>query len=402
MKKTIRRTIIIAMIIMIAFFINVYAIDKNETNNNKEYIRAYFCSQITKNYNNGDCILLEKCNSNGEKYYGLIDAGRESTDKETVKEFIEAHGVTELEFLIVTHQHADHNGSVVALLESENLTIKTIYMKEFDKQWSNGGGQVTYENIIKGSIEKNIKIIGVSTESLKSNKISPQMSEEFKKYIENVKEETLKNLFIGFNENNTKFTFGGENTKIQIFNWEIFYETDYETGEKVRATVDDENDVSLGVLIKQGNSKKAFFAGDMNNYDGDEDRLKEKIGDVDFLKLGHHGYEGSNTNNIVDKNNPNEKGYLDTLKPEYAIITNDIGSCAMDTLEWLDNNNVNYLYSSNDDKDVSVTITSDEVYLGFGSKGYKNVSKGIYYINSILKKMKMAMFNLDRMESRLL
>ena len=74
-------------------------------------------------------------------------------------------------------------------------------------------------------------------------------------------------------------------------------------------------------MLTQGN-KKAFFAGDMNNIKksiwkiqiGDEDRLKEKIGKVNLLRLGHHGYQFSNT-----------KEYLNVLNPELAIITNDVG-----------------------------------------------------------------------------
>ena len=41
-----------------------------------ESTRAYFCSEITYTYGNGDCILLENTDLDGNKVYGLIDAGR--------------------------------------------------------------------------------------------------------------------------------------------------------------------------------------------------------------------------------------------------------------------------------------------------------------------------------------
>ena len=58
--------------------------------------------------------------------------------------------------------------------------------------------------------------------------------------------------------------------------------------------VPDANYFSWGVKVKAGGST-AFLAGDINNYDGDEDRLSGMIGHVDLLKLAHHGLSGSNT-----------------------------------------------------------------------------------------------------------
>ena len=132
----------------------------------------------------------------------------------------------------------------------------------------------------------------------------------------------------------------------------------------------------MGVLLTQGN-KKAFFSGDMNNVKkkfgeikiGDEDRLKDKIGKIDLLKLGHHGYQNSNT-----------KDYLNKLRPEYAIITNDIGEIFLETNQFLDENNINYLYSTQDEYEVNAIITNDNIELGFGTQGIKNIKGKTYYI----------------------
>ena len=137
-----------------------------------------------------------------------------------------------------------------------------------------------------------------------------------------------------------------------------------------------ENQNSMGVLLTQGN-KKAFFSGDMNNVKkkvgkiqiGDKDRLKDKIGKIDLLKLGHHGYIYSNT-----------KDYLNKLKPEYAIITNDVGEIYLETNQFLDQNNINYLYSTQDEYEVNAIITNDNIELGFGTQGIKNIKGKTYYI----------------------
>ena len=163
-------------------------------------------------------------------------------------------------------------------------------------------------------------------------------------------------------------------------NWQIFDVEGnlYITGQSQlpRDTYSLENQNSLGVLLYQGN-KKAFFAGDMNNYGknvggeliGDEDRLKYEIGKIDFLKLGHHGYTGSNTDD-----------YFNVISPEYAIITNEIGNPKIGTLNILELKEVNYLYSTQDEYEVCAIIYNDDVTLGFGTPGIKKVKNEIFYI----------------------
>lgn len=116
----------------------------------------------------------------------------------------------------------------------------------------------------------------------------------------------------------------------------------------------------------------------MNNLDkneakgrvGDEDRLKDQIGKVDLLKLGHHGYMYSNT-----------EDYINVLKPEYAVITNDMGGEYKDTINWLEENNVNYLYTTSDEYGISATIMNDDIYLGFETEeSFKNIKNTIYYV----------------------
>ena len=143
----------------------------------REKTNVYFLAEITRGYGNGDCILLENIDTNGKVTHALIDTGRR-VNKGAVCRFLEKHKVKELAFLCITHSHGDHNGDTISVLE--NFKVNKLIMKEFDKKWSPGGAQGMYEKILKNVIEKNIKVLGVSFESLGSSEYSPSQSEDFK------------------------------------------------------------------------------------------------------------------------------------------------------------------------------------------------------------------------------
>ena len=86
---------------------------------------------------------------------------------------------------------------------------------------------------------------------------------------------------------------------IEIVNYDETYLT---------TKVPDANYYSYGVKVTATNGRSAFLAGDMNNYTdgdgngiGDEDRLKDSFGTIDFLKMAHHGRTGSNTPDYLQK-----------------------------------------------------------------------------------------------------
>ena len=376
--------------ILIAYIAYIYISKFNNVNAASTLTnttRAYFYSEI----GSGDCILLENYDKNGNKKYGLIDAGiyKDSNGNAvtSVKKFLNNHKVTELEFLFITHNHTDHNGDALEVLD--NFSVKTIYMNSFDINYvTDQNSQKIYESIIERAINKNIKVVGVGYQALKSSKISPGRSNDFIKNTQNAKQSN----FIEFNTSNTKFIFGS--SQIQIFNWEVFDKNgnqlyikqssndvwEYQTINGVsssREIVENDNNNSLGLLLTQGN-KKAFFAGDINNVDkndttgriGDEDRIKDKIGDIDLLKLGHHGNTESNTLN-----------YMNVLKPEYAIITNNLGKASKEISDWMEEKNVDYLYSTQDSYEVSATLTQTSIYLGLGTEKVINkINNKLYYI----------------------
>ena len=131
----------------------------------REKTNIYFLAEVTRGYGSGDCILLENVDSNGYITHALIDTGNKTYDG-VVCNFLEKHKVKKLEFLCITHFHSDHNGNTIAVLDK--YKINKIIMKEFDTHGFPGGWQYIYEKIIEKAIEKNIKILGVSFESLGS------------------------------------------------------------------------------------------------------------------------------------------------------------------------------------------------------------------------------------------
>lgn len=114
-------------------------------------------------------------------------------------------------------------------------------------------------------------------------------------------------------------TIGNPRFMLGDFSIEIMnYGDDYKT-----KPVADVNWFSWGVKVS-AYGKTAFLAGDIGNYDGDEDRLAVQLGHVDVLKMGHHGLSSSST-----------PAYLSAIAPDYAMWTSDYATLPSDRLDVL-------------------------------------------------------------------
>lgn len=228
---------------------------------------------------NSDCIILE---SNG--HYAMIDSGEgdENPRKKTkyngfseeVLEYLkenmaDSEGNIHLDFILATHMHYDHSGNFEAIIKAENVFIEKAYIKEYtedsftDTERNTWGNYDIYCSIINALNETDTEII------------SNIPSEEF--------------LFGDF--------------RIRFINTT--------TPDELKDKGDNAN--SVGVLITKGNDS-AFLAADFTNSSGLEDRYADDIGDIDLLKIGHHGYYGSSS-----------ADFLRVLKPEITVCTNYIG-----------------------------------------------------------------------------
>lgn len=228
---------------------------------------------------NSDCIIIES-----NSHFALVDSGegnnnpRRKTDykgyEEEVISYIKSHCVNEagevaLDFLVATHMHYDHSGNFEPIIRDNEINIGKAYIKNYDGSLatnmdSEGWGNLeTYNKIIDALNERGIQIISdIPQESFSFGDFTVE-------FINAVTPEDMKNA--------------GENAN------------------------------SIGIKLTKG-TKKAFLAADFTNDSGFEMLYAEEIGDIELLKIGHHGYFGSSS-----------PGFLNALKPEISICTNYLG-----------------------------------------------------------------------------
>lgn len=226
-----------------------------------------------------DAILLE---SNG--HFALVDCAEDSDNPRGFKELEfrgyenevldylkkaagDSDGKVHLDFVLGTHAHSDHIGGFDTVISDENIFIDKAYLKR-------------YEEDIINSYEK---------EKWDNREVYEQMVDALK----------ARNVPIISDIEQKQFKLG--DMSITLFNTE-YDRVHFDIGE---------NDNSIGVLVEVFGIK-TFLSADIDNKTGDEDALAPEIGKVEILKVGHHSYSGSSTNN-----------FLKTLNPEVCIVTND-------------------------------------------------------------------------------
>ncbi len=255
------------------------------------YARKYYPTAEKFTYENGDdrihflntansdAIIIE---SNGR--FAMIDAGegnnnpRRQTEykgyETEVVDYIKkvcknANGEVYLDFILGTHCHYDHIGCYHAVISDSEIGIGKAYFKEFNPE-----------------IAKDYEV-----ERWKIGEIYNQIMIDLAvRQIEVISDLPTEELIFG-------------DFVLQFYNTVT---PDSLAGEG-------ENAASVGIKVTKG-EKIAFLAADITKSCGLEQLLGEKIGDVDLLKIGHHGYFGSSS-----------KEFLAWLKPEIAIVTNQLG-----------------------------------------------------------------------------
>lgn len=240
-----------------------------------------------------DAIIIE---SDGR--FGMVDSGEDSNypdgsdlrypfregtivgggHEDEVIAYMGKIGVTQdnLDFYIGTHPHSDHVGSAVQIIRE--FHPKVIYLPEYDDDlitvpeylWDN---QFVYDRFLEAA--------------------DWAQGEYGARFIQHL--DPASAMSGNSNVGNPTFMLGS--AKIEIMNYDETY---------LKTKVPDANYFSYGVKVTARNGRSAFLAGDINNYTdgdgdgvGDEDRLKEAIGAVDLLKMGHHGLSGSNSPNYL-------------------------------------------------------------------------------------------------------
>ncbi len=228
---------------------------------------------------NSDAILIE---SNGR--FALVDSGegnsnpRRKTEYQGFEDVVVNYlkkaakandGKVYLDFILATHCHYDHIGAFPAIISEEDIIIEKAYIKPYSadvgkdyesEDWLLGQ---TYNEIINGLASRKVEVVSSLPDK--------------------------------------PFEFGDFTVE--------FYNT--VTPESVVGK--GENAASVGVKLTKG-ERVVFLAADITASTGLEKLLADSIGDVDVLKIGHHGYYGSSSASFLRK-----------LKPEIAVVTNQLG-----------------------------------------------------------------------------
>ena len=254
------------------------------------------------NTGHSDCIILES--------YGkiaMIDSA-EDTDfpkdkphlnlkgyedivvKYLLDNFSDENGNINIEFVLGTHCHSDHIGGFDTVINHPNIFVKTAYLKPYNEQNICRFERVRWDNT---------EVYNQMFDAIKKNNV--ELVEEF---------DEIKTVLGDFN---IEF-FNGKNRERKI-----------KFGENVN---------SVGTLVTIGKSR-AFLAGDINYKAGDEKRIADKIGNVDLLKVGHHGYLYSTSFYWVKK-----------LMPKIAIFCNEMKGVYPDVKYKLKNISHSKLYAT--------------------------------------------------------
>lgn len=231
------------------------------------------------NTGHSDCIILESNN-----HFAMIDAG-EDTEYPADKPWLKLEGYEQevcdyllkncnnsngevvLDFVLATHCHSDHIGGFDTVINHPNIKINRAFLKPY--------------------YEENIFIM--ERKRWDNSEVYFQMKNALK----------LKNVPIIESFEELSFLFG--DMKITFFNGE-YKKPALKFGENVNSVV----------TLAEYNGYKALLAGDMNYKNGGEKSIANKVGKIDLLKVGHHGYTGSTSLYWVKK-----------LMPEYSVICND-------------------------------------------------------------------------------
>lgn len=308
-------------------------------------------------FNYSDAILVES-----DGHFGMVDSGEDSSypdgsdpryplrdgitkgdgHENEVAEYLESAGVTSenFDFYIGTHPHSDHIGSASQIIR--RFKPKRIYTPSYDdsyitdpaRLWDN---RYVYDRLIEAA-----------------NEAAAEYGAE---------------LIQSFGGDGTGFYLGS--AYIQLYNTDTSYQAE---------GVFDANCFSLGVKVTAG-GYTAFLAGDINNFTGSEDRIAPELGHIDFLKMGHHGNPGSNT-----------ESYLMMLCPELVMQTGDFSVLPAETIDALCSLQTNYICSNDvvaaGERASIITLSpeglSSNVDVASGRLYYSNsVGSYLYYENGV-------------------
>ena len=225
----------------------------------------------------GDATLIQSNESM------LIDAGPPNAGREFILPYLRSNNISELKYVVATHYHDDHIGGIPEVIKGEDQILGTsddFIPKEgiLDRGGEYEGSSPAYEEYAKAATGSR-------------NAVHP----------------------------GDIYDLGGASVEVVAANGA------FANGEQIPLEPFDENSASIVLLLNYGDFDY-LHASDITGGGGDppyetvdiETELASIVGDVDVLKVAHHGSETS-TN----------QAFLDAASPELAVISlgdgNDFG-----------------------------------------------------------------------------
>ena len=260
----------------------------------------------------------------------MIDGG--STSNQRVGEYvllpaIRYYGMSELDYVFVTHGDADHISGIEYLLNAEHIGVRIrnlVLAKYGDRQ-----GLANIETLAK---EKNINVVYMEAGDKIQEKQNPDIAgltleclypsgntleakqvvergadsiAEAKQVVEREADSIAEAKQVAEREasgitDDKKIAIGLDNAI-----------TANVPGEEATGSGLDANDLSM-VLLAKYDGRKILFTGDAGSMVEKRLILEKSIllSETDALKVGHHGSHSASS-----------KGFLQTTKPQYAIIS---------------------------------------------------------------------------------
>ena len=241
----------------------------------------------------GDAILLESNNK-----YALIDTGCATSN---LNSYLDSLKINKLEFVLITHNHADHIRGLISQLLPDNSikkrNIGSLYLKE--PIMGDDDSLTRYNNVLE-------------TANRKKNK------------------GFINNIIVVNKELNDGNTLSLGDIKIVLYNTKVCLDNDCFSCGTNNECVHTDNTNSIVELLKikvENKEYKVLLTGDLHDDNHSMklvSELSNKIKKIDVLKLPHHGFATCAFRYKTRTGEINNDGVkaVNNFNPKFLIVTN--------------------------------------------------------------------------------
>lgn len=271
-----------------------------------------------------DACLIRFFDEDNKKYVVLIDAGNYS-DGENIHKFIrERYDTYKIDLAVCTHCDSDHFGGILYLLE--NMYDNPGTSVDIKELWINDPGKhVSVDDVKRYRIQANAEKEARSVYTLSNGKNLFDVLEKVRKNII-VKEAFSNSVFEKFDNhievlgptkqyyeektlsfrNKLEPVEDSLNESEEVLFSSLSNQVSSPTLDNAKDDPPSHNQTSILVIFRTDDGKSFYFPGDAGReafekmYDTDRDKIK----DVYFLKVPHHGSRGNLNCKMINWMNP--------------------------------------------------------------------------------------------------